>query len=106
MLQESFTTAEQDMQARALAEAQVDADRMLLATQSALDADGDLLDADERAAIDALMAAAARHARDSQRRGRDRSRHRGAGQGHRGLRRARMNQGIRKALSGKNVETL
>ena len=50
MLQESFTTAEQDMQARALAEAQVDADRMLLATQSALDADGDLLGADERAA--------------------------------------------------------
>src|SRR3954469_11182926 len=36
MLQESFSTAQQDMQARALAEAQVDADRMLLATQSAL----------------------------------------------------------------------
>jgi molecular chaperone HscA len=32
------------MQARALAEARVDADRMLLATQSALDADGDLLE--------------------------------------------------------------
>jgi molecular chaperone HscA len=43
MLQESFSTAQQDMQARALVEARVDADRMLLATQSALDADGDLL---------------------------------------------------------------
>ena len=55
MLQESFTTAEQDMKARALAEARVDAQRMLLATQSALDADGDLLAADERAHIEALM---------------------------------------------------
>ncbi|MFZ9285990.1 MAG: Fe-S protein assembly chaperone HscA, partial [Burkholderiaceae bacterium] len=45
MLQESFTTAEADIQARALAEARLDADRMLLATQSALDADGHLLDA-------------------------------------------------------------
>ena len=55
MLQESFTTAEQDMKARALAEAKVDADRMLLATQSALDADGDLLGAEERENIQALM---------------------------------------------------
>ena len=39
----------QDMQARALREAQVEAERMLLATQSALDADGDLLGAEERA---------------------------------------------------------
>ena len=53
MLQESFTTAEQDMKARALVEARVDAQRMLLATQSALDADGDLLEAAERAHIDA-----------------------------------------------------
>jgi len=42
MLQDSFSTAEQDMKARALAEAGVDADRMLLATQTALDADGQL----------------------------------------------------------------
>src|SRR4030095_5097435 len=43
MLQESFSTAEADMKARALAEARVDAQRLLLATQSALDADGGLL---------------------------------------------------------------
>ena len=49
MLQDSFATAQADMQARALAEARVDADRMLLATRSALDADGDLLSPDERA---------------------------------------------------------
>src|SRR3954451_24928380 len=56
MLQESFTTAEQDIKARALTEAKVDADRMLLATQSALDADAHLLGPQERAHIDALMA--------------------------------------------------
>jgi len=57
MLQDSFKTAEQDIKARALVEARVDADRMWLATQSALQADGDLLSAEDRARIDALMAA-------------------------------------------------
>ncbi len=57
MLQDSFSTAEVDMKARALAEARVDADRMLLATQSALDADADLLSEAQRADINALMAA-------------------------------------------------
>jgi len=56
MLKDSFSTAEQDMRARALVEARVDADRLLLATQSALNADGDLLQASERAEIDAAMA--------------------------------------------------
>ena len=48
MLQDSFSTAEADVKARALVEAKVDADRMLLATQSALDVDGDVLDAEQR----------------------------------------------------------
>jgi hypothetical protein len=39
-----------------LREARVEAERMVLATQAALQADGDLLTADERAAIEALMA--------------------------------------------------
>jgi molecular chaperone HscA len=55
MLQESFGTAEIDMKARALRELQVDADRLLQATQVALDADGDLLDEGERAQIEAAM---------------------------------------------------
>jgi molecular chaperone HscA len=55
MLQDSFSTAQVDMQARALAEARLDADRMVLATQSALDADGDLLTDEEHRAIDRLM---------------------------------------------------
>jgi molecular chaperone HscA len=56
MLRESFSTAESDMKARSLRESRVEAERMLLATRSALAADGDLLSADERAAIDALLA--------------------------------------------------
>ncbi|MGA8513874.1 MAG: Fe-S protein assembly chaperone HscA [Burkholderiaceae bacterium] len=55
MLQDSFSTAQVDMQARALAEARLDADRMVLATQSALDADGDLLTDEEHRAIERLM---------------------------------------------------
>jgi len=57
MLQDSFGSAEVDMQARALRERQVDADRLLAATQVALDADGDLLDSLERDAIQGLMRA-------------------------------------------------
>jgi molecular chaperone HscA len=56
MLQESQAHAVDDMEARALGEAQVEAERMLAATMSALDADGDLLAPEERAEIDAAMA--------------------------------------------------
>jgi molecular chaperone HscA len=56
MLQDSFSTAQDDMKARALVEARVDADRMWLATQSALQADGDLLNPTERAEIEQHMA--------------------------------------------------
>ncbi|WP_298409910.1 Fe-S protein assembly chaperone HscA [Janthinobacterium sp.] len=55
MLQDSYTSADTDMVARALREEQVEAERILLATQSALDEDGGLLDADERTAVDGLM---------------------------------------------------
>ena len=56
MLRDSFQHAGGDMQARALREQQVDAQRLLEAVQSALDADGeDLLGEDERVAIAAVM---------------------------------------------------
>jgi molecular chaperone HscA len=55
MLQDSFASADQDMQQRALREEQVEAERILIATQSALDQDADLLSVDERTAIDTLM---------------------------------------------------
>ncbi|WP_426174761.1 Fe-S protein assembly chaperone HscA [Massilia sp. TWR1-2-2] len=56
MLQDSYTSAQVDMVLRALREEQVEAERILLATQSALDGDAALLSPDERSAIDALMA--------------------------------------------------
>ena len=49
MLQESIAHAADDMAARALAEAQVEADQLVAATRAALAADGDLLDAAARA---------------------------------------------------------
>jgi molecular chaperone HscA len=55
MLKDSFGSADIDMKARALREQQVDADRLLEATQVALDADADLLDAAELEDIGALM---------------------------------------------------
>ncbi|MES1977404.1 MAG: Fe-S protein assembly chaperone HscA [Pseudomonadota bacterium] len=105
MLQDSFSTAQQDMQARALAEAQVDADRMLLATQSALDADADLLSPNERARIDSLMVALA----DTRANG-DAAAIEAAtkalAEGTEAFAAERMNKGIQKALAGKNIEAV
>ena len=56
MLQDSFAHAGGDKEARALREQQVDAQRLIEAVESALEADGErLLDADERLAIDAQL---------------------------------------------------
>ena len=57
MLQDSYTSADTDMLLRALREEQVEAERILLATQSALDGDAALLTSEEMLAIAALMAA-------------------------------------------------
>ncbi|MFZ9259843.1 MAG: Fe-S protein assembly chaperone HscA [Limnohabitans sp.] len=105
MLQDSFSTAEQDMKARALAEARLDVDRLWLATQSALQADGDLLTADERRTIDDLMAAALQSktlddaaaieaATDA------------LAKGTEAFAAQRMNRGIQQALAGQHIETL
>ena len=56
MLLDSVQAADYDKQQRALREEQVEAERALLATESALAADGDLLSEAERNAIVALMA--------------------------------------------------
>ncbi len=105
MLQDSFSTAQQDMQARALAEAQVDADRMILATQSALAADADLLSPNERAQIDSLIVGLA----DMRAHG-DAAAIEAATQalakGTEGFAAQRMNRGIKQALAGKNIEAV
>jgi molecular chaperone HscA len=103
MLQSSFATAQQDMQARALVEARVDADRMVVATRSALSADARLLEDSELAAINALVdelqalisgddAAAIEAATQA------------LAKGTEAFAALRMNQGIQQALSGKKLE--
>jgi molecular chaperone HscA len=106
MLKESFSTAEADMKARALAEAKVEADRMLLATQSALDVDGQLLEADERAHVDALMASLRAIAENSIDAAAIDAATEALAKGTEAFAAMRMNQSIQKALAGKNVEAL
>ncbi|MGH6627605.1 MAG: Hsp70 family protein, partial [Burkholderiaceae bacterium] len=105
MLQDSFSTAEQDMQARALAEARVEADRMVLATQSALAADGDLLSTEQRARIHVLVAAtlAAKAMEDAKA---IEAATEALAQGTEAFAALRMNRGIKQALAGKNVEAI
>jgi molecular chaperone HscA len=105
MLQDSFKSAESDMQARALREEQVEAERILLATESALAADGNLLSDEERAAINGLV---------------ERLRQAAQGSDHDAIKAAiqdlaggteefaarRMDRSVRAALSGKKLDEI
>ena len=106
MLQESFTTADADVKARALVEAKVDADRMLLATQSALAADGALLSAQEHATIDALLLSLRGIAANSLDAAAIEAATKALADGTEAFAAARMNASIQKALSGKRVESI
>ncbi len=106
MLQDSFTTAEVDMKSRALVEARVDGDRMLLATQSALNADGQLLSTEDRAHIESLMkilrltvdtAVEAQAVEDATE---------ALAKATEAFAAERMNHSIQKALSGQNIQSL
>jgi molecular chaperone HscA len=105
MLREGFAQADTDAAARSLREARVDADRMLLATHSALAADGDLLSDAERVAIEAQMA-------DTQRVAQSEDHHaidaavKALAAATEAFAAARMNRGIRKALAGRSVEEI
>jgi molecular chaperone HscA len=105
MLQDSFASADQDMIARALREEQVEAERILLATQSALDADGNLLSDAERAEILALMDAVRR-----QTQGTDHDVIKAAvetlAKGTEEFAARRMDRSVRVALSGKKLDEL
>jgi molecular chaperone HscA len=105
MLQESFSTAQQDMQSRALAEARVDADRMILATNSALAQDADLLTLEEVAEINRLLAASA-SAKDSPDAAAVEAATKALAAGTENFAALRMDRGIQKALSGRNIETV
>jgi molecular chaperone HscA len=105
MLQDSFSTASQDMQSRAVIEARVEADRMWLATQSALDADGDLLSDAERQQIQSLMDAclAAKSLEDAKA---IEAATEALAKGTEAFAAMRMNRGIQHALAGQNIDTL
>jgi molecular chaperone HscA len=106
MLQESFSTAEPDMKARALAEARVDAERMLIATRSALQADGTLLSPEERTRIDALAEKLATVAGTSEDAAEIEATTKALADGTEAFAAERMNHGIQQALAGRNVETI
>ncbi len=105
MLRASYEHARDDMQARALHEAQVDAQRLLEAIRAALAADGALLEPAERAAIDGRMLAL-----EAALRGAD---HRALRSGTEALNKAtegfaarRMDAGVRRALAGRKIASL
>lgn len=102
MLRDSLDHAQDDMLRRLLIESRVEAKRAINAVESALKADGDLLDKDERAAITSALAAVGAAARGEDRDAIERS--------VETLEAAtlpfaerRMDRGIRKALAGKNL---
>ncbi len=103
MLQDSFATAQQDIQARALVEARVDADRMIAATRTALTADADLLQPSEREQIDALMATLAATAQGDDANAIENATTELA-KATEPFAALRMNRGIQQALSGKKLE--
>ena len=105
MLQDSFTTAEVDMRSRALVEARVDCDRMVLAINSALAADGDLLTQAERADIDGLISSA-KISRSLEDAAQIEAVTQALAKGTEAFAAVRMNRGIQKALAGKNIETI
>jgi molecular chaperone HscA len=105
MLEDSFSNAENDKSARALSEARVEAEQIIAATETAMEADGDLLAGGEREAIANALA---------------RVRHLLARTDHRALVAAvatlnaaseafagrRMDRGVARALTGRSVDTL
>ena len=105
MLQESFTSADADMVARALREARVEAERMSLATRAALAADGELLEPGEREAIEALLVELSRVAADSDHAAIDHAVE-ALAKGTEGFAAARMNRSIQVALTGRKLEEI
>ncbi len=105
MLQDSFAHAVDDVAARALAEAEVEADQIAEATRNALSEDGALLNESERAAIAAALETLAEKRKDD-----DATALRAAIEA---LNRAtvefagrRMDRTVQRALAGKRIDTL
>ena len=104
MLQDSFATAQQDMAARAVAGARVAAERMPDATRSALAPDADLLEPGQRAEIDRLLGETDAIRTSSADAATIEAATEALAKGTEAFAAMRMNRGIARALSGKNVE--
>ena len=103
MLSESFSTAEQDMVERSLRESRVEAERMTLATRSALAADGDLLSAAQRGDIETLLGVLQASRESADHRSVDAAVE-ALAKGTEAFAAERMNRSIRVALAGKRVD--
>jgi molecular chaperone HscA len=103
MLRESFSTAEADMVERSLRESRVEAERMLLATRSALAADADLLSSVQRDQVEALLTAL-QASRESTDHHRIDAAVEALAKGTEEFAAERMNRSIRVALAGKRVD--
>jgi len=102
MLAESIAQSDADAQARSLREQQVEAERLIESVRAALAADGDLLNAEEKRAIDAALIDA--HAAGQ---GGDVERIRAAikrlSDASDDFAARRMDRSIREALAGRNI---
>ncbi|SIO60357.1 Fe-S protein assembly chaperone HscA [Paraburkholderia phenazinium] len=105
MLEDSFNTAEVDMRARALREAQVEAQRLIEATDAALAADAELLDEAERAELDALLTAL-RNVAQSDDVDAIEAATKTVAEGTDEFAARRMNKGIRRALAGRKLDDI
>ncbi|MCG5077928.1 Fe-S protein assembly chaperone HscA [Paraburkholderia tagetis] len=105
MLEDSFKTADIDMRARALREAQVEAQRVIEATNSALAADGELLDEAERTQLDTLVAALVQIAQGEDT-GAIEAATKALAEGTDEFAARRMNKGIKRALAGKKLDEI
>jgi molecular chaperone HscA len=103
MLKDGFNSAEGDMAARKLREAKVEAERMVLATRSALAADGDLLPEAERQALEARMIALAAMADDADAID---AAVKALAEATEGFAAQRMNRSIARALTGRSLNQL
>ena len=103
MLQDGFASAEGDMAARKLREARVEAERMVLATRSALAADGDLLSADERHRLELQLSALAAMTDDAER---IEAATKALAEATEGFAAERMNRSIARALAGRDLNSL
>jgi molecular chaperone HscA len=105
MLADSIDHADTDARARMLREQQVEARQLAESVRAALAADGDLMDADERARVDVALieAEAARDADDVET---VRAAVRGLSDATESFAARRMDRSIRRALSGRKLDEL